>query len=423
MSKLKSESETEFQERVFHSRLLAGKVFIVDCGCPHGDETEENVLRVDEEVLLTCAFEFGSELARHGARVIYTRSRLAGVSIRERIIIANKYPQASALISWQNSRSGTQGFKVMVKKDEGTAGQLAKAIVQDMETRDVKLQDSGIVEAAGGRILQKTVMPAILTEVDTAEGQGDSGLAETARRRLVQTHVQALLKVFRNSVVTGPGYTYRKMRFAGTDVHLVVLRSPKLIVATAPSGTLETTSALAALHSGKVAINGGYVHGTQPVTPVVVNHKSADCGIDLPAARSALGVLDDGSMEITQARTAQELLGFRYALGAGPQLVSGGKVQVRDEKFPPDITTGAAPRAAVALVDSHTLLLGVADGRSRQDRGLTLAEMGAFLVARGAVTAMNLDGGGSATLVVGGSVKNDPSDGGERPVANALVIL
>jgi exopolysaccharide biosynthesis protein len=42
----------------------------------------------------------------------------------------------------------------------------------------------------------------------------------------------------------------------------------------------------------------------------------------------------------------------------------------------------------------------------------------------GAVEAMNLDGGGSSTMVVGGTPVNTPSDAtGERPVGDAVVVL
>ncbi len=41
----------------------------------------------------------------------------------------------------------------------------------------------------------------------------------------------------------------------------------------------------------------------------------------------------------------------------------------------------------------------------------------------GCEEAMNLDGGGSATLWVLGSVRNSPSEGEERPGANALVLM
>lgn len=40
----------------------------------------------------------------------------------------------------------------------------------------------------------------------------------------------------------------------------------------------------------------------------------------------------------------------------------------------------------------------------------------------GAVNAMNFDGGGSSTMVIGGSVVNSPSDGRERAVADGLLI-
>jgi len=45
------------------------------------------------------------------------------------------------------------------------------------------------------------------------------------------------------------------------------------------------------------------------------------------------------------------------------------------------------------------------------------------MVRLGSHHAMNLDGGGSATMVVGGRIMNDPSDGRERPVTSALIVL
>jgi exopolysaccharide biosynthesis protein len=41
----------------------------------------------------------------------------------------------------------------------------------------------------------------------------------------------------------------------------------------------------------------------------------------------------------------------------------------------------------------------------------------------GAVSALNLDGGGSSVMVVEGEVVNRPSDGRERALSNAIVIL
>jgi len=53
---------------------------------------------------------------------------------------------------------------------------------------------------------------------------------------------------------------------------------------------------------------------------------------------------------------------------------------------------------------------------------MTLEELAGELVRLGAVEAMNLDGGGSTTMVVAGRVRNSPSDGRERPVSDALLV-
>jgi len=63
------------------------------------------------------------------------------------------------------------------------------------------------------------------------------------------------------------------------------------------------------------------------------------------------------------------------------------------------------------------------DGRSAHNTGMTLRELSALMVHLGAMEAMNLDGGGSATMVVGGRIVNEPSDGRERPIGSALLVL
>ena len=66
------------------------------------------------------------------------------------------------------------------------------------------------------------------------------------------------------------------------------------------------------------------------------------------------------------------------------------------------------------------MLLAIADGRQSLVLGPTRAQMGELMASLGADTALNLDGGGSTTLVaraLGGldpTVRNVPSDGSER---------
>jgi exopolysaccharide biosynthesis protein len=55
--------------------------------------------------------------------------------------------------------------------------------------------------------------------------------------------------------------------------------------------------------------------------------------------------------------------------------------------------------------------------------GMTFAELADYMVKLGCEEAMSLDGGGSATCWVTGQVMNSPSEGRERPMANALVVV
>ena len=97
-------------------------------------------------------------------------------------------------------------------------------------------------------------------------------------------------------------------------------------------------------------------------------------------------------------------------------------------QFDSDISDGRYPRAALGLGDGRIFAVAV-DGRSRHDAGLTLEELAALMTALGAETALNLDGGGSTSLVSGGRLRNRPRkdyetpEPGGRPVSTALLFL
>ncbi len=82
------------------------------------------------------------------------------------------------------------------------------------------------------------------------------------------------------------------------------------------------------------------------------------------------------------------------------------------------------PRTFAGVDAQGRTVLITADGRSTSSLGLGIAETAAVAKALGLRNAMNLDGGGSTTIVVDGVVINVPSDAtGERPVGDALVVL
>lgn len=131
------------------------------------------------------------------------------------------------------------------------------------------------------------------------------------------------------------------------------------------------------------------------------------------------------SVEIRQTLEQEEADKAKYVIGAGPLLVSNGKVSVtaEKEKFPADIAVGKAPRTAIGLKADGGILLVVAEGRSETSAGLTLNELADYMVKLGAQEAMNFDGGGSSEMVLNKEVKNNPSDGSERPVRAGLGVF
>ncbi len=88
--------------------------------------------------------------------------------------------------------------------------------------------------------------------------------------------------------------------------------------------------------------------------------------------------------------------------------------------------TIAHPRTAVGIdADGRNLLILVVDGRSAVSRGYTMVELADLMTALGAENALNLDGGGSSAMYTRAgtgemAIVNEPSDGGERKVANGF---
>jgi hypothetical protein len=116
--------------------------------------------------------------------------------------------------------------------------------------------------------------------------------------------------------------------------------------------------------------------------------------------------------------------GVRDAIGGGPKLVNGGvPVFQAGEAFLSSQLAPRNPRTAVGqLADGRVLLVAV-DGRVSWSAGVTNSQLARLMANLGAVTAMALDAGGSTTMAFAGRVLNHPSDGAERPVGDALMVL
>ena len=202
--------------------------------------------------------------------------------------------------------------------------------------------------------------------------------------------------------------------------------------------TLETTSALAARSGAVAAVNGSFFNMRPPYGSV--NYLRVD---NAEVSPNVLSGVRKTRRTLQQTGAVATFYGSLYmlkgdALGrwerdieaedvvaTGPVLLAGGEsVPVAGDRF----NTNRHPRTAAGRRADGTVILLVADGRNALAAGLTMAELQQIMAALGCRDAINLDGGGSTTMVVRGAVVNHPSDNGqfdadgERPVANAIVI-
>jgi hypothetical protein len=143
------------------------------------------------------------------------------------------------------------------------------------------------------------------------------------------------------------------------------------------------------------------------------------------AARANLATVSPGQAALWQVQTPDAWRKFDTILGAGPRLLRNGKIETTEtvEEFRPDVIA-RGPRSAIGIDRAGQLWFVAADGRAPEySIGLTLPELAAEMQKLGCVEAICLDGGGSTALVINGILVNRPSDGVERRVANALVVV
>lgn len=116
---------------------------------------------------------------------------------------------------------------------------------------------------------------------------------------------------------------------------------------------------------------------------------------------------------------------FRTIVNGGPELVRSGRLHVTpltdgfvratDPSFYYGFSAKRNPRTFAGVDAAGRTILATADGRSTESLGLTLVETAKVAKALGMRNALNLDGGGSTTMVVHGQVTNRPSD---QPVSD-----
>jgi len=218
---------------------------------------------------------------------------------------------------------------------------------------------------------------------------------------------------------------------------LVIAPGARFDIVPAADETLEKTTALAAETGSVAAVNGSFFNMRPPYGSV--NYLRVDGNAVAPNKRSEgtvrRGTTQEGAVATFHGglymlkgdnlRVWEDYIAAEDVVTTGPVLISGGEpAALAGVNF----NTDRHPRTAAGRRADGTVILLVADGRSEQAAGLTMAELQQVMTALGCRDAINLDGGGSSAMVVRGKVVNHPSDnkrfdaGGERVVANAICV-
>ncbi|AYY12380.1 phosphodiester glycosidase family protein [Actinobacteria bacterium YIM 96077] len=135
------------------------------------------------------------------------------------------------------------------------------------------------------------------------------------------------------------------------------------------------------------------------------------------------GLEPGDAVEVTYQMVADDGAAFDFAIGGTPILRDGEPLAGLQEGV-------RAPRtSAGASADGSTVYLVTVDGRQEDSAGISIQDMAELMVDFGADAGVNLDGGGSTTMVArerhadSVSVVNSPSGGQERPVPNGVGVF
>ena len=161
--------------------------------------------------------------------------------------------------------------------------------------------------------------------------------------------------------------------------------------------------------------------------------KAGSAGVPIPingyllvlrSNQSAAAALSPGtSLQLESSTDPPAINRYPYVLGAGPLLIQNSQIVVNPklEGFSTAFAVETAPRSAIAQTSTGQILLVTAYKKLNGD-ALALTEMAQILQQLGAINALNLDGGSSTTLYLGGQVIDRPPNSAAR-VHNGIGIF
>lgn len=258
-----------------------------------------------------------------------------------------------------------------------------------------------------------------------------------------------------SAIAYASDYDYQERKIEGHVIHVVTINPNKYNMQIVKAqGTRETVPVIAKRANAKIAINGGFFDmGTNrdgmPTGSLVIQGQPYKVKNQI----QALAIIHSGIFNIQLVNTKEYVKknkGLNYSLVSGiPLLINHGQIVPSLFSKKSDFYAKPHARTAIGIRSDGMIVLCIAEHPYKRDLtnitmgeipsllaqlrngiGLTIIELAHFMKKLDCEFAINLDGGGSATLWLDGKVKNhtirddDEARGVQmmRPVSDAIIF-
>lgn len=224
----------------------------------------------------------------------------------------------------------------------------------------------------------------------------------------------------------GDGLIFEEIKGAGYAGYLITVLDPTRVVVGMPDTyggvglTLEEMvtkyDALGGINAGGFKDEGGSGLGGQPEGLTIID---GVCYGETNGESTFVGFDDKGIMHVGYYNAwSAEANNIKNGVSFGPVLIMNGQAV-----NPSHLPSGVNPRTAIGQRGDGAVLMLVIDGRQVHSMGATYQDCMEIMLSRGAVNAINMDGGSSTSMYYNGEyVNRNSSTAGARPLPSAFLF-
>lgn len=418
---------------------------------PSGIKSETGSIMHENEFNRAVVALIDKELRRCGFRTILVAPTDDDTPLPQRTKTANNAKANLYLSVHANAIKGEWGSWGGIETYVNPKSESAKigAVIHKYLMQGTKLRDRGVHDGNWLYVVKKTAMPCVLVECGFMDNLDEAKLllSKAYRKECATELAKALCEYYgvpyKGEIILPPAPKYQLV-IAKQRVFEI---NGKLIDRTG-NYNLKGTDVRWFKISPENIKKADFIYKNGAKVSQIVKETGADFGINLPYFHNGLplGDTEDNDKVISSAYgkmlnwhefafvDGKPIIGQLnrtdkqdFLVQGAPLLLEDGKLvyeQYRvSEQVNDDIGKSSAQRTFIGIDSNGVLVFGVADGRTKYDKGLTLKEMALFMQSKGAKVALNGDGGSSTVLAIKGGSVVSQNKGIKEPVTNHALVF